>query len=46
MVYGRIEGTISGTVNAIVDGDVDVNLISGTVEELNEVEGGREDEEA
>ena len=32
-VYGRISGTVSGTIHAIVDGDVDVKLISGSVAE-------------
>lgn len=30
MVRGEIHGTVSGVMHAIVDGDVDVNLISGT----------------
>ena len=39
MVRGEIHGTISGTMHAIVDGDVDLNLISGSA-----LEEGDEDE--
>ncbi|MGM9521757.1 MAG: RND family transporter [Oscillospiraceae bacterium] len=40
LVHGEIHGTISGTVRAIVDGDVNLNVISGSV-----AEEGAEDEE-
>ena len=38
LVRGEISGTISGTVHAIVDGDVDLNLISGYAQEEAEHE--------
>ena len=41
LVRGEINGTISGSVHAIVDGEVNVNLISGTARE----EGEEADEE-
>lgn len=40
VVRGEISGTVSGTVHAIVEGDVNVNLISGTAVQ----EGGDENE--
>ena len=36
MVHGEIHGTISGIVHATVEGDVDLNLISGSVSEGGE----------
>ena len=40
VVRGEIHGTVSGVVRAIVDGDVNVTVISGTMVE----EGGADDE--
>ena len=40
VVHGEIHGTVSGVVRAIVDGDVNVTVISGTMVE----EGGADDE--
>lgn len=39
MVRGHISGTVNGVMRAVIDGDVDLNLISGSVKE------GRPDEE-
>ena len=36
MVHGEIHGVISGIVHATVEGDVDLNLISGSVSEEGE----------
>lgn len=36
MVRGEIRGTVSGIVHATVDGEVDLNLISGSVQEESE----------
>ena len=33
LVRGEVNGTVSGILHAIVDGDVDLNLISGTASE-------------
>ena len=33
LVRGHISGTVSGTMRAVVEGDVDLNLISGFVKE-------------
>lgn len=30
MVSGRINGTIRGAVHAVVEGDIDLNLVSGS----------------
>ena len=38
MVRGEIRGIVSGTMHATVDGEVDLNLISGTASEENEDE--------
>ena len=38
VVRGEISGTVSGTMHAIVDGDVNVNLISGTAVQEGEDE--------
>ena len=40
VVHGEIHGTVSGVVRAIVDGDVNVTVISGSMVE----EGGADDE--
>ena len=40
VVRGEIHGTVSGVVRAIVDGDVNVTVISGSMVE----EGGADDE--
>ena len=39
MVRGEINGTVSGMVHAVVEGDVNVNLISGNVTEEGEDTG-------
>ncbi len=39
LVRGEISGTISGSIHAIVDGDVNLNLISGSVLEEEDDEG-------
>ena len=36
LVRGVINGTVSGTMHAIVEGDVHLNLITGTTEEVSE----------
>lgn len=36
LVRGTINGTVSGTMHAIVEGDVHLNLITGTAEEASE----------
>ncbi len=36
LVRGMVSGTVSGTMHAIVEGDVDLNLITGSVEEAVE----------
>ena len=36
IVKGQISGNVVGTVNAIVDGDVHLTLLSGSIEELDE----------
>lgn len=38
MVHGEISGTVYGMVHAVVDGDVKLNVISGTVREEEEHE--------
>ena len=38
MVHGEISGTVYGTIHAVVDGDVKLNVISGTVREEEEHE--------
>lgn len=38
IVRGEISGTVSGTMHAIVDGDVDLNLISGSAKQEEEDE--------
>ena len=40
VVHGEIHGTVSGVVRAIVDGEVNVTVISGSMVE----EGGADDE--
>ena len=51
MVYGEISGTVYGMVHAVVDGDVDVKLVSGSVaeegiEEITEKGGGSNEVDA
>ena len=36
MVHGTINGTVRGIMRATVEGDIDLNLISGSVNEENE----------
>ena len=38
MVRGEIRGVVSGMMHATVDGEVDLNLISGTASEEDEDE--------
>ncbi|MDO4285707.1 MAG: MMPL family transporter [Eubacteriales bacterium] len=40
LVYGEISGTVSGTVHAIVDGDVNVSLISGDIDKAENTADG------
>ena len=42
MVAGRINGTIRGTMRALVEGDVDLSLVSGAAEEEEEAEDHEE----
>lgn len=42
MVRGEINGTVSGTMHAIVDGDVNLNLISGTAAEEGDDENDQD----
>ena len=46
LVYGEISGTVSGTVHAIVDGDVNVNLLSGDVaREIDNTDSGETEDD-
>jgi len=40
LVRGTVHGTVSGTMHALVDGDVDLKLISGSVRENENHESG------
>ena len=43
LVRGEIHGTIVGTVNAIVEGDVNVNVLTGSAEQEQEAPGSDTD---
>ena len=42
MVHGTINGTVRGVMRATVEGDIDLNLISGSVNEENEEQDDEE----